>query len=174
MAENRQAADSPHEKFQRLDGADYERVNGFVRDRIRLTAREGAIARLCADYRTPTGVPMTRVGEIAPEAVPFIDQPLHRGDVAKARHRAETKLRRSANTTLYGLVGGLVDPETADEILFEAGETARFLLEVEGSDVPIDRETAAERALAEAARSIRATGLADRHDRCPACGGSLG
>ncbi|MFW6321588.1 MAG: DUF5806 family protein, partial [Halohasta sp.] len=55
-----------YERFTKMDGAQYDRVNEFLRDRTYITAREWAIARLCADFRTETGVEMTKIGENLP------------------------------------------------------------------------------------------------------------
>lgn len=57
-------------RFKKMDGAQYDRVNDFLRDRTYITAREWAIARLCSDFRTETGVEMTKIGENLPDLVP--------------------------------------------------------------------------------------------------------
>ena len=54
-------------RFSKIDGATYDRANEFLRDRTYITAREWAIARLCSDFRTETGVEMTKIGENLPE-----------------------------------------------------------------------------------------------------------
>ena len=56
-----------YERFKKMDGAQYDRVNDFLRDRTYITAREWAIARLCVDFRTETGVEMTKIGENLPD-----------------------------------------------------------------------------------------------------------
>ena len=48
-----------YDRFSKIDRASYDRVNKFLRDRTYITAREWAIARLCADFRTATGIEMT-------------------------------------------------------------------------------------------------------------------
>ncbi|MEF8853061.1 MAG: DUF5806 family protein, partial [Haloarculaceae archaeon] len=61
-----------YDRFKKIDGGTYDRANEFLRDRTYVTAREWAIARLCADFRTETGVEMTKIGENLPELVPFM------------------------------------------------------------------------------------------------------
>jgi hypothetical protein len=56
-----------YDRFQKIDGGTYDRANDFLRERTYITAREWAIARLCADFRTETGVEMTKIGENLPE-----------------------------------------------------------------------------------------------------------
>ena len=46
-------------RFSKIDGSTYDRANEFLRERTYITAREWAIARLCTDFRTETGVEMT-------------------------------------------------------------------------------------------------------------------
>jgi len=61
-----------YDKFSKIDGGTYDRANDFLRERTYITAREWAIARLCADFRTETGVEMTKIGENLPHLVPFM------------------------------------------------------------------------------------------------------
>jgi len=61
-----------YDRFKKIDGGTYDRANEFLRDRTYITAREWAMARLCADFRTETGVEMTKIGENLPELVPFM------------------------------------------------------------------------------------------------------
>jgi len=76
-----------YERFKKMDGARYERVNEFLRDRTTyITAREWAIARLCADFRTETGVEMTKIGENLPELVPFMTDTYTPQAVNQARY----------------------------------------------------------------------------------------
>ena len=41
-----------YDRFSKIDRASYDRVNKFLRDRTYITAREWAIARLCAGFIT--------------------------------------------------------------------------------------------------------------------------
>lgn len=141
-------------RFQRLDAVDPDRLNDWIRDKSNITAREWAVARLCADHRTETGIEMTQVGERAPKVVPWIDEPLSASNVGQTRSRIEEKVRRSLTTAMWGLYSGLFDADTFDDILYETTETAKFLLEVEGADLPHDRELEVENALAERMREV--------------------
>ena len=51
-----------YQKFKKVDGATYRKVNVFLRKRTYITAREWAIARLCSDFKTPYGAEMTFIG----------------------------------------------------------------------------------------------------------------
>jgi len=55
-----------YQKFKKVDGAAYQRVNQFLRKHTHITAREWAIARLCADFKTTSGSEMTFIGENPP------------------------------------------------------------------------------------------------------------
>ncbi|HJK48088.1 MAG TPA: DUF5806 family protein, partial [Methanocorpusculum sp.] len=55
-----------YQKFKKVDGATYRKVNVFLRKRTYITAREWAIARLCSDFKTPYGAEMTFIGQHLP------------------------------------------------------------------------------------------------------------
>ena len=95
-----------YERFKKMDGAQYERVNEFLRDRTYITAREWAIARLCADFRTETGVEMTKIGENLPELVPFMTDTYTPQAVNQARSSFEDKVTKAGATFLYGAMSG--------------------------------------------------------------------
>ncbi|GAB3670178.1 DUF5806 family protein [Halopiger thermotolerans] len=172
-AEPSKAAPEP-DRFERLEGADYDRVNDFLRDRVAFTAREWAIARLCSDFRTGTGVEMTKIGENLPELVPFMDEPYTRQAVYQSRRSFEEKVRTAGATFLYGAYADFFTADELDEIMYEATEVARFLIEVEGTSLsPTDERDAEDRvraAMEEVHRSSRDL----RYDRCPNCGERLG
>ena len=63
----RQEEINKYQKFKKVDGAAYRKVNLFLRKRTYITAREWAIARLCADFKTPYGAEMTFIGQHLPE-----------------------------------------------------------------------------------------------------------
>ncbi|MFB6132906.1 MAG: DUF5806 family protein, partial [Halanaeroarchaeum sp.] len=84
-----------YDRFKKVDGAQYERVNDFLRDRTYITAREWAIARLCSDFRTETGVEMTKIGENLPHLVPFMTDTYTPQAVNQARSSFEEKVRKA-------------------------------------------------------------------------------
>ncbi|MGK2230635.1 MAG: hypothetical protein ACI9QA_000794 [Methanobacteriota archaeon] len=163
-----------YDRFKKVDRARYDRVNDFVRKRTYVTAREWAIARLCADFRTETGVEMTLVGENLPDLVPFMEDTYTPQAVNQARSSFEDKVRKSGATFLYGAMSGFFTTEELDEMMYEVTETARFLLEVEGAEVDVDHETEVEDRISDAMREIRRSSEELREDEkeheCPDCG----
>ena len=159
-------------RFSKIDGATYDRANEFLRDRTYITAREWAIARLCTDFRTETGVEMTKIGDHLPELVPFMTEPYSPQAVNQARHAFEEKVRKAGATFLYGAMCDFFTAEELDDVLYEATEVARFLLEVEGVELDLDEELAAEDRIATVMREVAAASDELRHDgaTCPACG----
>ena len=161
-----------YERFQKMDGARYERVNEFLRDRTYITAREWAIARLCADFRTETGVEMTKIGENLPELVPFMTDTYTPQAVNQARYSFEEKVTKAGATFLYGAMSGFFTAEDLDEMMYEVTEVAKFLLEVEGVDLAVADELEAEDKISEVMRDVRASSadLRGEEVRCPECG----
>ncbi|HQJ87865.1 MAG TPA: DUF5806 family protein [Methanoregulaceae archaeon] len=146
-------------KFRKVDGAAYEKVNRFLRKHTYITAREWALARLCADFRTTSGAEMTFIGQHLPELVPFMTEPYSPQAVNQARNSFKKKVRKSGATFFYGAMCGFFTTEELDDLLFEAGEIARFLLEVEGTSLPVDDELDIEDRIA---RTMRSVGIAAR------------
>ncbi|MFB6097183.1 MAG: DUF5806 family protein [Haloferacaceae archaeon] len=144
-----------YERFTKMDGAQYERVNDFLRERTYITAREWAIARLCADFRTETGVEMTKIGENLPELVPFMTDTYTPQAVNQARASFEEKVRKAGATFLYGAMCGFFTAEELDEMMYEVTEIAKFLLEVEGVDLSVDEELEAEERISSVMREVR-------------------
>ena len=142
-------------RFKKVDGAQYDRVNDFLRDRTYVTAREWAIARLCADFRTETGVEMTKIGENLPELVPFMTDTYTPPAVNQARSSFEEKVRMSGATFLYGAMSGFFTAEELDELMYEVTEIAKFLLEVEGVDLSVEEEMEAEERISSVMREVR-------------------
>jgi hypothetical protein len=172
---NESKSDGRHpERFARLDGADHDRVNDFLKARVAFTAREWAVARLCADFRTGTGVEMTRVGEHLPELVPFMDEPYTRQAVCSARRDFREKVREAAATFLYGAYADFLTAEEVDEVVYEATEVAKFLIEVEGATLGVGDELSTEERVREAMEAVHEASLELRYDRCPHCGEELG
>ncbi|MFC6823860.1 DUF5806 family protein [Halopelagius fulvigenes] len=155
------AADTPpsdvqkYARFKKMDGAEYDRVNEFLRDRTYVTAREWAIARLCADFRTETGVEMTKIGNNLPELVPFMTDTYTPQAVNQARSSFEDKVRKSGATFLYGAMSGFFTAEELDELMYEVSEIAKFLLEVEGVDLSVEDELEAEERISSVMREVR-------------------
>jgi len=171
------AGDAPrevrkYERFKKMDGARYERVNEFLRDRTYITAREWAIARLCADFRTETGVEMTKIGENLPELVPFMTDTYTPQAVNQARYSFEEKVTKAGATFLYGAMSGFFTAEDLDEMMYEVTEVSKFLLEVEGVDLAVADELEAEDRISEVMREVRTSSadLRGEEVRCPECG----
>jgi hypothetical protein len=144
-----------YERFKKMDGAQYDRVNEFLRDRTYITAREWAIARLCSDFRTETGVEMTKIGENLPELVPFMTDTYTPQAVNQARASFEEKVRMAGATFLYGAMSGFFTAEELDEMMYEVTEVAKFLLEVEGVDLGVETELDAEERISSVMREVR-------------------
>ena len=129
-----------YHKFQKIDGAQYDQVNQFLRKRTFITAREWAISRLCADFQTSSGAEMTYIGKHLPELVPFMKGTYSPQAVNQARVSFKQKVNKAGATFLYGAMCGFYTPEELDDLLFEASEVARFLLEIESTNIDIDTE----------------------------------
>jgi len=153
-----------YERFKKMDGAQYDRVNEFLRDRTYITAREWAIARLCADFRTETGVEMTKIGENLPELVPFMTDTYTPQAVNQARSSFEEKIRMAGATFLYGAMSGFFTAEELDDVMYEVTEVAKFLLEVEGVDLEVAEELEAEERISSVMREVRESSADLRRD----------
>ncbi|WAI00686.1 DUF5806 family protein [Methanogenium organophilum] len=143
-----------YRKFQKVDGAAYRRVNQFLRKHTYVTAREWAIARLCADFTTRGGAEMTFIGENLPDLVPFMTDTYSPQAVNQARSSFKRKVRKSGATFFYGALCGFFTADELDDILFESSEVARFLLEVEGTSIDIDDEIDVEDRITEVMREV--------------------
>jgi hypothetical protein len=143
-----------YRKFKKVDGATYHRVNQFLRKHTHITAREWAIARLCADFSTRSGAEMTFIGENLPDLVPFMTDTYTPQAVNQARNSFKKKVRKAGATFFYGALCGFFTAEELDDILFEASEVARFLLEVEETSIDIDDELEIEDRITEVMRSV--------------------
>jgi hypothetical protein len=163
-------------RFSKIDGATYDRANEFLRERTYITAREWAIARLCADFRTETGVEMTKIGENLPELVPFMTDTYSPQAVNQARSSFDKKVRKAGATFLYGAMCDFFTAEELDDVMYEATEVAKFLLEVEGVDLAVEDEMEAEDRISSVMREVREHSAALRHDEvcCPECGHEFG
>jgi predicted Zn-ribbon and HTH transcriptional regulator len=161
-----------YDRFQKMDHAQYDRVNEFLRDRTYITAREWAMARLCADFRTETGVEMTKVGENLPELVPFMTDEYSPQAVNQARSSFEEKVRMAGATFLYGAMCDFFTADELDDLMYEVTEVAKFLLEVEGVDLSVEEELEAEERISSVMREVRSASDELRHQEaaCPECG----
>jgi hypothetical protein len=155
-----------YDRFKKVDGAQYERVNDFLRERTYITAREWAIARLCSDFRTETGVEMTKIGENLPELVPFMTDTYSPQAVNQARSAFREKVKKSGATFLYGAMSGFFTAEELDDLMYEVTEVAKFLLEVEGVDLAVAEELEAEERISSVMREVReaSSDLRERED----------
>ena len=165
-----------YERFTKIESGTYDRANEFLRERTYITAREWAIARLCADFRTETGVEMTKIGENLPELVPFMTDTYTPQAVNQARSSFEEKVRKAGATFLYGAMSDFFTAEELDDVMYESTEVAKFLLEVEGVDLAVEDEMEAEDRISTVMREVREHSAALRHDEvcCPECGHEFG
>ena len=143
-----------YKKFKKVDGATYRKVNQFLRKRTYITAREWALARLCTDFRTSGGAEMTFIGNHLPDLVPFMEETYSPQAVNQARNSFKKKVRKSSATFFYGAMCGFFTTDELDDLLFEASEVARFLLEVEGTTLDIDEEIDIEDRITKVMRSV--------------------
>lgn len=143
-----------YKKFKKVDGDTYRKINQFLRRRTYVTAREWAISRLCADFRTPYGSEMTFIGENLPRLCPFMMEPYSPQAVNQARVSFKKKVRKSAATFLYGAMCGFFTSEELDDILYEANEVARFIMEIEGTTLDIDDEIEIEDKISEIMKKL--------------------
>jgi len=164
-----------YKKFKKVDGATYRKVNQFLRKRTYITAREWALARLCTDFRTTGGAEMTFIGQHLPELVPFMEDTYTPQAVNQARNSFKKKVRKASATFFYGAMCGFFTTDELDDLLFEASEVARFLLEVEGTTLDIDEEidiedriTKVMRSVGQAAKTILQTRVMDAEQKRPA------
>ena len=165
-----------YKKFKKVDGATYRKVNQFLRKRTYITAREWALARLCTDFRTSGGAEMTFIGKHLPELVPFMEDTYTPQAVNQARSSFKKKVRKASATFFYGAMCGFFTTDELDDLLFEASEVARFLLEVEGTTLDIDEEidiedriTRVMRSVGEAAKTILKTRAEEEESADQSC-----
>jgi hypothetical protein len=143
-----------YKKFKKVDGATYRKVNQFLRKRTYITAREWALARLFTYFRTTGGAEMTFIGNHLPDLVPFMEDTYTPQAVNQARNSFKKKVRKASATFFYGAMCGFFTTDELDDLLFEASEVARFLLEVEGTTLDIDEEIDIEDRITKVMRSV--------------------
>jgi len=145
-----------YKKFKKVDGATYRKINQFLRKRTYITAREWALARLCTDFRNRNGSEMTQIGENLPKLVPFMEGTYTPQAVNQARNSFKTKIRKASATFFYGAMCGFFTADELDDLLFEASEVAKFVLEVEGTVLEIDEEIEIEDKITTAMKKVGA------------------
>ncbi|HPM61784.1 MAG TPA: DUF5806 family protein [Methanoregulaceae archaeon] len=97
---------------------------------------------------------MTFIGLHLPELVPFMQETYSPQAVNQARNSFKKKVTKSGATFFYGAMCGFFTSEELDDLLFEASEVARFLLEVERSSLDIDEEIDIEDRISDIMRSV--------------------
>ena len=137
------------------------------------TAREWAVTALCADFRTGTGVEMTKLGEHLPEMVPFVTEPYTASVIYDARNSFRKRTHEAAATFLYEAFSGLLTAEEVDDVMYEATEVAKFLLEIEGRGLAHEDERRVEARVRDAVEDIHEASVRVRYDECPHCGEEL-
>ena len=143
-----------YKKFKKVDGATYRKINQFLRKRTYITAREWALARLCTDFRNRNGSEMTQIGENLPKLAPFMAETYTPQAVNQARNAFKTKIRKASATFFYGAMCGFFTADELDDLLFEASEVAKFVLEVEGTVLEIDEEIEVEDKITTAMKGV--------------------
>lgn len=162
--ESNDTANPDRKRFKKLNGAEYDRVNDFIRNRTYLTAREWAVLRVSQDLRTGTGVPTKRVGKELPEIVPFIKEEFSRQNVHNTRQAAREKTIQAGSTFLYATMSGAFDTDEVDDIMYDATEIARYVLEAEGADISVEQEKQAEEGVRRLLQEIREASRALRNE----------
>jgi hypothetical protein len=97
---------------------------------------------------------MTFIGNHLPELVPFMEDTYSPQAVNQARNSFKKKVRKASATFFYGAMCGFFTTDELDDLLFEASEVARFLLEVEGTTLDIDEEIDIEDRITKVMRSV--------------------
>jgi hypothetical protein len=92
--------------------------------------------------------------------------------VNQARSSFEEKVHKAGATFLYGAMCNFFTAEELDDLMYEVTEVAKFLLEVEGVDLSVEEELAAEDRISDVMREVRESSEQLRHDEveCPNCG----
>ena len=100
------------------------------------------------------GAEMTFIGKHLPELVPFMEDTYTPQAVNQARNSFKKKVRKASATFFYGAMCGFFTTDELDDLLFEASEVSRFLLEVEGTTLDVDEEIDIEDRITEVMRSV--------------------
>ena len=97
---------------------------------------------------------MTFIGKHLPELVPFMEDTYTPQAVNQARNSFKRKVRKASATFFYGAMCAFFTTDELDDLLFEASEVSRFLLEVEGTTLDIDEEIDVEDRITKVMRSV--------------------
>ncbi|MBU2617617.1 MAG: hypothetical protein KKI07_02940 [Euryarchaeota archaeon] len=128
--------DEKYRKFKKFDKEEYVEVTRFLKERTHLTAREWAIARLCADFQRSGRAEMTRIGTHLPKLVPFMNEPYSRQAVSRARAAFKRKVLKSGATFFYAYYSGLISMEEIIDMIHQIAEDIDYLLNVGEGRVP--------------------------------------
>jgi len=131
-----EVADKPEKywRFQKFDRIKYTEVNDSLKKLTHLTAREWAIARLCADFKDNGRSQMTWIGENLPELVPFMNEKYARQDVSSAEAAFKRKVVRSGTTFFYAYYAGLISIEEMLDMVQGIIRNIEELKRIEGSE----------------------------------------
>lgn len=128
--------DEKYCKFKKFDKEQYNEVTRFLKKRTHLTAREWAIARLCADFQHSGRSEITRIGEHLPELVPFMKEPYSRQAVSMARAAFKKKVLKSGTTFFYAYYSGLISMEDIVDMIHQISENIGYLINVGEGEIP--------------------------------------
>ena len=128
-------------------------MNDALKELTHLTAREWAIARLCADFTDRGRAPMTWIGENLPRLVPFMAGKYARQDVASAEAAFKRKVVRSGTTFFYAYYSGLMPLEEMLEAVQAIVRNIETLKRIEGSE-PGDTSADVQALMAETLKRI--------------------
>lgn len=144
-----------YEKFKKLDKKDHSEVTRILKRTTHLTAREWAIARLCADFKNSQGhSEMTWIGERLPELVPFFQESYTRQEVSNARSSFKKKLERSGTTLFYSYYSGIITKEEMIDIIHNITNNINILLDMEDEAVGSELDEGVQNLMVEVLRQI--------------------
>jgi len=141
-------------RFQKFDRKKYSEVNGALKELTHLTAREWAIARLCADFKDRGRSQMTWIGANLPELVPFMEGKYERQDVSSAAAAFKRKVLRSGTTFFYAYYSGLISLEEMLEMIQDIVRNIEALKRIEGSEPGAEAAAEVQQLMAETLRRI--------------------
>ena len=122
--------DEKYCKFKKFDKEQYKEVTRFLKKHTHLTAREWAIARLCADFQHAGRSETTLIGAHLPELVPFMKEPYSRQAVSMARSAFKKKVMKSGTTFFYAYYSKLISMEDIIDMIHQIAENIEYLINV--------------------------------------------
>lgn len=168
-----------YDRFKKMEKEGYKDVNQFLREKTYITAREWAIARLCSDFKTETGIEMKKIGENLPDLVPFMEDKYTPQAVNQARTSFIDKVKKSGATFFYGSMSGFFSSEQLNKTIQHSVETAKFLIEVEGDNIEEKQKNKTENKIGNAMKNVLEASEKIRNQEteenniCPNCGNEL-